>query len=441
MDDLPWTNITELLHVRFSQYPLRKDRPKEFRGSQIYFTSSGRCPLRGIDGYRGLAPQLRTFVNEFTRQLGEAQSQLLVQHPARRPIFPDQKSVIPDAVADEIGLTVARWRPVECDEKQLSPENPTPATKRSYTGRCTHHGSKFACGCTLPVDCCNIRAFLEPYRATFSSSSPPMLNRGIFNVALLETLILHGEMDAVMSICRNSREEVSSLWTTGKATLAARYTGWDRLLRLAMKSYVVLNILYALMQNCNPARKWEWRNYRNTGLYQSLLLSCLRSGPQRYTSSMPHRDFFALGYKTTKHPDAPASDARYTPPVADTYLGKVTFEEFMSDCKELDGHRQNTAYFEELYEIMGATGLPGEIVNPIISHLQHSPWNMSGTDDPLAPENHARLKEHLDYCWTIIVRCFAAYKAADVRVLPSDELSLVLHELNLNRETMHYGYY
>mgnify|MGYP005989003927 CR=1 FL=1 len=205
-----------------------------------------------------------------------------------------------------------------------------------------------------------------------------------------------------------------------------------------MKSYVVLNILYNLSQNCNPARKGEWCSCRNTGLYQSLLLPYLRHGPRRYASSMPHRDFFALGYKTVKHPDGHAYDARYKPPVADTYLGRVTFEEFMSECKEIDSNRQNTAYFGELYEILGEAGLPGEIVNLIIGHLQHSPWVTVGTDDPLALENHARLKEYLGYCWKVIVRCFVAYKAAKVTVLPSDELSLVLHDLN--RETMHYGH-
>lgn len=56
-----------------------------------------------------------------------------------------------------------------------------------------------------------------------------------------------------------------------------------------------------------------------------------------------------------------------------------------------------------------------------------------------SPENHARLKKYLGYCWTIIVRCFTAYKVADVRVLISDELSLVLHELN--HRSLPYGHH
>lgn len=382
-------------------------------------------------GNREACPtDLMDFVELFRSQLLDQRDQLLAEYSADNSNCPPDEVAIPDRVAANIVYTVARWRTVECDERLLITQlNPPVPGSRVQTGLCIHHGKGFRCGCALPID----RRKIESFSARFHGCSTPLCfknSRGTCSIGVLETLILHGEMGAVIRICRNAKDGIMTWRHLRQEGSTVHHAGWLRLMRLALRAYVVLNVLHTLSNSCGPAIEEEvLRSYRNMAWYQSLLLSSLETERGMFVPSLPHRDFLGLGIKTKKLPRENEDEDSERVLLSDAYLGKVTFQQFMSECEDIDA-AHNMDCFMEVRMIMKAKGLPSEITNMIIELLHEVPWSTAGVDDPLARRNRAALRQYLRYCWTIVVRCFAVSSIMRTKLFAENELSRVLYELN-----------
>lgn len=375
-------------------------------------------------------PDLLDFAQRFRGRLLAEKSQILTEYATDNPHCPPDEVVIPDAIATNIVYSVARWRTVECDERVLIVKlNPPVPGPRVQTGLCTHHGEGFRCGCALPID----RRKIEGFSSRFHACATPLCpknSRGTYSIGLLENLILHGEMGAVITICRNAKHGIAKWRDLRQEGSTVHHAGWLRLMRLALQAYVVLNVLYTFSNNCDPAIEEKiLLNYRSTGWYQKLLLSCLETERGMFVPSLPHRDFLGLGLKTKKRSQEGGDEESKGILLSDPYLGKVTFEQFMSECDDIDA-AHNIDCFGEVRVIMRARGLPSEITNMIIAFLCQTPWSTAGLDDPLARKNRAALRQYLKYCWTIVVRCFTVSSILRKGIFAENELSRVLYDLN-----------
>lgn len=430
MDILPWTKITDLLEVCFSEYVPQDNDPDLFKGIKIHFRAGNHCPRRILKSRENCPTDLSDFAEIFDSRLSADKDRLLAEHPSASLECQPDEVVIAEPVATSIVYTVSRWRTIECDERLLLlKRNPPIPGSLIQTGLCTHDGQNFQCGCALPVD----RRKVEAFSQRFHCCASPLcykVNQRTYSIGLLETLILHGEMKTALRICKSAKAGVSQWQEWRQKDGNVQHAGWLRLMRLALHAYVVLNVLYTLCRNSDPATEEEiLRKYRNTGWYQNLLLSCVDTKRGMFVPSLPHRDFLGLGVKTKNLARDDEDEDGVRALSSDSSLSMVTFEQFMSECEDIDSD-QSINCFNELCEILRAKGLPNEVTNIIIGFLYEVPWNTAGVDDPLAPRNHTALKQYLDYCWTVVVRCFAVSSLFRVRLSPQSELSAVLYGLN-----------
>ena len=123
--------------------------------------------------------------------------------------------------------------------------------------------------------------------------------------AMIKTLLLHGEIDALFKLAAYVPERLTCNWSTdcGWCSYNATPTdlGW-RYVRDLVYPFVYLNVSYAMRMTSRHDTKPESQDYRRTKAYQVMLLRCTgfnAGGCYRGQSAFdpktfPHRQFFGV---------------------------------------------------------------------------------------------------------------------------------------------------
>ena len=185
--------------------------------------------------------------------------------------------------------------------------------------------------------------------------------------------------------------------------------------------YLCLNILYAPAGSQNTIGQTHGLDYRNTPLYQDVLRTVTSSFYVSDLSTFPHRCFFGLS-----EPIIPTPPIVYEPTCGrpSRVSGYFPWREFLA-LNQGEPHRTYITRAADQYAA-GALmnkNLPRELVNKVMAHCPVAPrTRLEIPEDPLHQES-----QHLDYCWTVIVRC---NKFAEMVGVNIDWADVVMHRLD-----------
>ncbi|KAJ5259574.1 hypothetical protein N7478_012555 [Penicillium angulare] len=307
------------------------------------------------------------------------------------------EDIIGDPIAAKIFPTVRKWRTESPGEFDCS------------GGFCQSGEGEGPCCPILPLHERKMSAFCRQYvygecYHFYTGQSP-----GYFNMELMKTLVLYGEMEPLLRACAHpdvaikgwhNIDECGCNPVTDRA-IQGYELGWNQIYLKALRTYIGLNAIYSFPETWDVASgRSEERDYRNTKLYQILVRNSIihRVSP---VVVYPHRQMLATepphDYKSPRFLDD------------ESLYGRIPYHDFLLhhhlNREEFQYDPDNDDIFE-VHSILRSMGLPAELSIEILDFADYSPkGRVKIPHDPFHPENRERLAKYLRYCWQLLVRC------------------------------------
>ncbi|KAJ6145130.1 hypothetical protein N7470_009025 [Penicillium chermesinum] len=233
------------------------------------------------------ANDLNRFVDAFVRNLDEHAVCERRKYPEKYDIPQPSDLILDEATVRKIAPTVRRWR----GKWARGSECPS--------GVCNLRDGLEACECEpIPSEERFMSAFLRPLVDNECYQFYEENGDAFFNLEVVKTLLLYGEMDAILRVCAHPdiclRRWFSRApcYDTGGDDL-----GWNLICYKMLSVYICLNVAYAFPElwDFNSGRTPE-RDYRNTRFYQKTLINCAigRRWDESVLATFPHRRFFDM---------------------------------------------------------------------------------------------------------------------------------------------------
>ncbi|KAG9505213.1 hypothetical protein J7337_002179 [Fusarium musae] len=270
------------------------------------------------------------------------------------------------------------------------------------------------------------------------------------NLDVVKTLVLHGEMDAVLRSCAYEGSRLSDWWQETECDCMPRVLGWNRICKYAIKMYIILNLLHFF------PKSWDRDgvpvdDYRNIKAYQLAIRSCTKTGSLGDVAMYPHWNFFGIKKGQFRrnpkpfdvprwkhfmrlerdrfcfwfHDDDAADDgvglkaedefterSAHDPNGYYAYAltfypyGLISYEEFLNFETPV-GHQISPSDVTYVRWILCQKGLPVEVSDCILEYADYTPrGSLSLSGKPLHPQCKQELDCYLHYCWQLIVRCY-----------------------------------
>lgn len=241
---------------------------------------------------------------------------------------------------------------------------------------------------------------------------------------VFKTLLLHGEMDTIFSICANPNTAVRSWWQALKCFCGDGELGWSRVARMALDSYILLNVIH-----CFPAT-WDGplphaNDYRRARSYQFLVWrdtcsSCLVSEVVTY----PARQFFGIGdgqfTDWPKFRDAKRWSHLQRGKPAGTFawpFGHMPYEVFLECQQQPINHEPSVSDMCHVRWILYQKQLPVEIADIILKLAAYQARRrLPVPGHPFHAENREELSKYLTYCWQLLIRCEMTARELSMRI-------------------------
>lgn len=360
------------------------------------------------------------------QQLALEDGEKLMQRLSRRwaPAGPDD-IIISDGVARRITPPLLRYRKTRWYKYvEVRGTAPKPGEEIPL---CTHETTKeLDCGCILPLYFRRYSAFCCLFNAECAKNGCPMWENDQpreFSRAIVMVLLSYNEPEPIVRALVSSKDPTSpGHERTFNCDTRAR--GFDKhIVRNALHPYLILNTIYLLRQVWDPSCKrhaW-WHDYRDTALYQNLLMNITGTkGHARRSDSdkpqisrYPHQDFFEMppGWESASftHMNLPGHWQRSRSLWANhPRLGTMPFKSLAGN---LEARRRHLGVPVSEFsppaaaEFLRDKGLPTEVVNDIISMAEEGRYFFPIPDNPLNPLNKRFIHLYLDNCWNTIVLC------------------------------------
>ncbi|GFF40610.1 hypothetical protein IFM46972_06266 [Aspergillus udagawae] len=340
------------------------------------------------------------------------------------------EAILDSATVQKITPTVRRWRSYGYGLQRRCP-----------SGICKVDQYKEECQCIpIPNEEKKASAFLRPpgsrhcYQFWYENSEP------FFNVEVVKTLLLHGEIDTILRVCALPGVGLERWWRDGECQCADPVLGWDQVCIKALRAYICLNTIYCFPKIWDDASgRTAEMDYRNTKFYQYTLRTCTGTGQTSEVSTYPHRQFFGIGNNQFKgeycYPkvrsthwlrwaDKKLQDNRWHYCRRADHYGKVPIDEFLTLENEMFvGHQPGLSDVALVRDYLFQKGLPAELVLNVMELAGYEPvgGRLNEPHDPFHPSNRKELALYLTYCWRLLVHCDVMAKALGMK-LPWEEL-------------------
>ncbi|KAH8690506.1 hypothetical protein BGW36DRAFT_388868 [Talaromyces proteolyticus] len=474
--DILWDALASNLHFYLPEHPLKPP------AANLYILS-GLYQARDIEA----------FIFTFIRTISAHTLRERQKYPEKYDPPNEEDVVLDNDTVNRISRTVYRWRLAagsngfgwdKSNEVKLTSQPCLHYTdeNRRYThdvndprDRDYDDGFQFNCDCTIPFRERKAHAFLRECRINYCYCFEGVNKGGFFNLEVIKTLLIHGEIDTVLRVCAHPDVKYASWKSVQNCACMEADLGWNHLYSLALDAYIVLNILYCFpklrgsISGRQPPRSNESyeRDYRDTKIYQEMLYKCTKSHYSEVTKHI-HRQFFGIKddyfgnsfkiqrglewpilAKTATYPQSP--DRPDNQPLFsilrglrswrmkafinddDFPFGNVPFEIFLN-CDEEAPWVPHKLEVAECYRTLRTIGLPDELICEIAELAYGAygdePWRrLLVAHDPFHPENYDELVGYLGSCWDIMVRCNIFAEAVGNPINWQSELKLCLRRL------------
>lgn len=314
--------------------------------------------------------------------------------------------VVTDDISSTIEATVHRWRLHDDVHNKFGPvQRPEQRTP------CRHSKEDRTCRCALPLNERKMSAFLRKYESNTCYEFFKINKDAFFNLEVVKTLLLYGEMDTILRVCADPRVDLKTWWEKSKCQCEKADLGWDKICSLAMGAYIILNLLHCFPETWDDAGTPSDK-YTSVKAYQHLVRRCTKSGWTSEIATYPHRQFFGIESGRFKTNPEPYDKARWGHILPGKYArlmyypyGLMTYEEFLvfeqpACCQP---HATDVSHMRW---ILCQKGLPTELSNFILETASYTAQRrLPVPGHPLHQANRVELEKYLKYCWQLLVRC------------------------------------
>ncbi|KAF9769712.1 hypothetical protein IL306_012803 [Fusarium sp. DS 682] len=272
-DQLPWKTLA-------SVFELRRTNP---------------CQHGAYNLHARTQPESRTkvdnFVKAFMQRLSEDAALQRKNYPEKYEVPNENEVIVSDEAAARIEPTVRRWHP---EEHWPDGDSDLKTFKQPTTGKlCPHTGEADECGCVLPFRERKMSAF-QRYQVQNDCYEFEEYNKESFrNLEVVKSLILHGEMDAVLRSCAYQECQLAKWWEHRECMCMPATLGWRRIYEYGINMYMLFNILRFFPEtwddNGSPID-----DYRDLKAYQKAVRLSTESGHRSEIPTYPHVDLFGI---------------------------------------------------------------------------------------------------------------------------------------------------
>ncbi|KAJ5606029.1 hypothetical protein N7510_008810, partial [Penicillium lagena] len=339
------------------------------------------------------------FVEAFARTIDEHSASERKKYSETSDSPGHEDIILDDRIVEKITPTVRRLRNYGYDS-------------RCPSAVCWLKDRDQECQCIpIPDEARKMSGLLVSYRRNPCYEFFRFNRDAFFQLQLVETLILYGEMDAVLRICANPEIGLKYWWLLSECQCndPCYDIGWDQLFKNALSAYICLNIVYCFPEMWDTASgRTDEKDYRNTSFYQRMLRECTASWKHSDVITYPHRQFFGIADRhpllkwagCTKKSDRPVE-----------LYGRVSIEEFLLLDSSMN-YQPAVSDVVSVRWILCKKGLPMELTMDIMELAGYEPRRrLEIPHDPFHPSNREEFSRYLKYCWQIIVRCDMMRKA------------------------------
>lgn len=155
--------------------------------------------------------KLTRFVNAFARNVDEQATRARREYPEEYDPPDNNDIILDDDVVRRITPAVHRMRlDWDWNENDFDPPD------KAYHGTpaiCRHRGAESAaCGCPVPYEERRASAFLRQYSSNDCYCFFVENQDAYFNIEVVKTLLMHGEMDPILRVCCHPAVDLESWW-------------------------------------------------------------------------------------------------------------------------------------------------------------------------------------------------------------------------------------
>lgn len=160
--------------------------------------------------------KIHYFVEAMTRNIREHSSTSRKAYPEQYDPPHPQDIILDDATVRRISFTVHRWRSNNARKDAFKP-----STYPSRGVICQHQGDA-ECQCPIPHKERRAASFCREYRYNQCYRFFEENGKAFFNLELVKTLLLYGEMDIIFRICASDRVGLRRWWNVRQCQCQVR---------------------------------------------------------------------------------------------------------------------------------------------------------------------------------------------------------------------------
>ncbi|KAK4033142.1 hypothetical protein C8A01DRAFT_19873 [Parachaetomium inaequale] len=375
---IPWNALASNF-----RWVLAKQVPKPIYQSEPVFNGELqlRCQL-------GQGEQLHSFVDAMVRTLREHSTSYRKKYPERYEPAHPHEIIIDDATVRKITPTVYRW----CSSML----------------------------CPIPHEERRAAAFYRERVDNDCMQFEQENGRPFYNIELVKTLLLYGEMDIILRLCAYPEVDLRIWQTIGQCYCLEDDAGWDLIYKTALLPYIALNLIHCFPETWDrELGRTDEKDYRRMRAYSVMVNEFTEA--KAMTSKVaahPHWEFFGINerdrYINSDQPENPRGQGLYTSRSA-TMDERLTRDPLTADLPTPSDTLRTQ-------QILRDKGLPAELVSEIMDTAEYGPIaRLEIRHDPFHPANRDELAKYVKYCWQLLVRCDMMATALG-RVIPWHEL-------------------
>ncbi|KAE8550498.1 hypothetical protein EYB25_006725 [Talaromyces marneffei] len=410
--DIHWEELTSCLKIHSPKAPT-KENP-----TNLYFRFDDNQDKN-----------ISHFVTSLVNNIKEHTASERRKYPEKFDIPDEDDLILDDAVTQKIAPLVYKWRKAyEKDLEQI------PGAKKSSLRKLCTHDDGFKCGCAIPFQERKADAFLRQYALNGCWEFYECNSKAFYNIEVVKTLILYGEMDPILRVCAHPYVDFKS-WESQYQCYCMDYdAGWDIIYKSALSAYLSLNILYCFPSLWDPASSTSRpTDYRSTKLYQRMLRQCTWCCCTSEAAMYPHREFFGIGdeqfgFWPRIKPDFALKYMAYVDKrtgYEDKHVpyGAAPIQDFLDSEKHDTGYLPDVSAVALVRILLYRKGLPVELVDDVMEKADYTPKRkLVYSDDPFHQGNLEELQKYLKYCWQLIINCNLMADALGVKIGWEDQI-------------------
>jgi hypothetical protein len=406
--NIPWTLLAQNLSLR-SHIPC-KHGATDFHWRQK--------PSQG--------KELTHFVKAFIKNIGDHAISERQKFPAEYPPLQSEDIVVSDETCRKIAPTLRHFRSID---------GHNPPARSIYT-ICPHKDestSSETCKCDLSWNDRKLKSFMRQKRGNACYRFYDENGQAFFSLEVFKTMLMYGETDTILKIYSQPGHSLAEWWVARLCYDTDDSIGWNIVCILALKSYLVLNLILLFPDTWTGAE--GGKSYLDTKVYQNMVRTVTKPRSDSDLPTFPHRQFYGIAddhfqEAWTYHPNGdPAKSklmcSRFYP------SGRISYHDMLGLGKP--GPRMSTdREIDDIHGILQQKGLPVELSDMILC--------MAGIDnvrlrrlpiehDPLHPQNREELGKYLKFCWALLVRCEVVARVIGLNIDWEDMVTEALVQL------------